>query len=946
VADTGYATDFFVSHADADTQWAEWIAAELERAGYKVIVKTWDFRPGENSLARLDEALAACRHTLCVLSPDYVDSEVAARTAAHHQDLQGKERALIPVRVKDCAVPPLMGPYIQVDLSGTEDEEEARRLLLDGVAQSVPRVARGGFPKSSAARARFPLVPQEAFELRGHRPDPYFTGRDGELATLYRAFRAGSPTAAVQAVTGLGGLGKTRLAVEYAYRHAAAYGTVWWVRAEDPATMRGDYVELAQALGLPCENDSQAIAALRADLRKRRDWLLIFDNAEDANGLFALLPDRHPGHVLITSRRREWPHTESHHLDNLPAPAAVDYLQRRGGVADAGRALDLAEALGRLPLALVQAASVIASGMPVADYLDELHKQSPELFAEGRAADHELTIDSTWRVSVDRLAQRSPAAVALFQLAAFLAAEAIPVSRLAPTALMPTELADALSSRFQLHKATAALGEYSLAETAEGLLSIHRMVQAVTRADLGDDAAHWAGLALGVIAEAFPRNVTDPGLWDDCERFLAHALACTGHAGRLRVEITTTVQLIVRVTEYLLARGRIDSAAVVLAPALSMAEQFSNDDPVYLSCRTTYGALLFDQGSLPAAREVREEVYQASLSTLGFEHPDTLRAGRDLVEVLYAQGHMARAARLQDQVTEASITLRGLSDLETITSLAYQATILNSNGEYTRARAIQEQVLETRRQALGEEHPDTLVARLNLSATLFRLGKRSDAQAMQEQVVEARTRLLGDEHPNTLGAKIYLASTLFQQGDVSQARAMQEQVLKAQTRLLGDEHHDTLVAKLDLASTLFQQGDLSQAREMTEQALEALQRVLGADQPETLRARAALATVMVAQGELQEAISLLFESLTVSMEVFGKKHTATTEAAWQLLGHFGAQETVRRRAFIMQYLSWLGTEPSAGLTAEQKKIRDEIKLVIYVGKKKPPPKKPPARKRR
>jgi tetratricopeptide (TPR) repeat protein len=1030
VPDSEYAMDFFVSHADTDTQWAEWIAAELERAGYGVIVKAWDFRPGENSLARHDEALATCRHTLCVLSPAYVESEVAARTAAHYQALEGKERALIPVRVADCVVPPLLGPYIQIDLADIDDEDAALQQLLTGVAGRVPRVARGGFPKSSRTRVRFPGVAQDAFELRGHRPDPYFVGRDDELADLYRALRAGRPTSAVQVITGLGGLGKTRLAVEYAFRHDTAYSTVWWIRAEDSATMRGDYVELAQTLGLPFDNDNQAIAALRQELRRRRDWLLIFDNAEDPDDLFALLPEKHQGHVLVTSRRREWPHTETHRIGNLSTPAAVEYLEQRGRVADATKARDLAEALGCLPLGLVQAASVVAGGMPVADYLDALHKQSPELFSEGRAPDHELTIDSTWRVSVDHLTRRSSAAVAVFRLAAFLAADAIPLAMLKPTADMPTELSEALANPFQLNRATAALGEYSLAETTEGLLSIHRMVQAVTRAELVGEAPHWAGLALAAVVAAFPENVEDPRSWEDCERLLAHVLTCTAHANHLHIETTPTVQLLDNVTRYLLARGRIDTAATVLAQALDMAEQLRRDDLVYLSSRNTLGLLLMHRGDPSAARKVLEEVYEARSSVLGSENLETLRAARDLVQALYGQGHLVQAAELQDRVVEKFIAILGPNDLETVTSLAYQATIFFGNGRHEHARALEEQVLEARRQVLGEDHPDTLLAKLNLAITVSVLGKRSEARAMEEQVVEARRRVLGEDHPGTLMAKLHLAETLFLQGALNAARTLEGQVVEARRRVLGEDHPDTLMAKANLGTTLVAMGDLdqgrtlheevleargrvlgedapatldaklslaetlraqnelSQSRAMAEQVLEARCRDLGEDHPNTLRAelnlvdtlqaqnelsqaraigervleglrqklgddqletqyaRTSLAKTMFAQGDLQGATLLLTESLAISLRIFGKTHTVTTEAAWTMLQQFGVHETQRRNAFIFMYLAWLSTASASQLTAEQKKIKEELKRVIYVGKTDSRPKKPRPKKHR
>src|SRR5262249_52924849 len=149
-------------------------------------------------------------------------------------------------------------------------------------------------------------------------------------------------------------------------------------------TLRSDFVELAQELNLPSEQDDTAVASLRQELQRRRDWLLIFDNAEDPDAIFRLLPDRHSGHVLITTRRRDWPYAETRRLGDLSSQAAVEYLQRLGKVTDAGIAEELAEALGRLPLALAQAASVIANGMAASDYLGLLREQSPELFAEGR----------------------------------------------------------------------------------------------------------------------------------------------------------------------------------------------------------------------------------------------------------------------------------------------------------------------------------------------------------------------------------------------------------------------------------------------------------------------------------------------------------------------------------------------------------------------------------
>ena len=788
--------DFFVSHADVDLEWAEWIAAELEGAGYGVIVKAWDFRPGDNIVTRHDEALASCRHTICVLSENYLVSEAAARTAAQYQDLTGKDRALIPVKVADCDAPPLLAPTIAIDLSITEDADEARRLLLAGVGERAERVARRSFPGARAAKLRFPGRPAEIWDLRGQRADPFFTGRDDELASLHRALRAGHPASAVQVITGLGGQGKTALAVEYAFRHAGAYDLVWWVRAEDPATLRGDFVELAAELGLPTEKDDHAITVLRRELRNRRDWLLIFDNAEDPGKLFRLLPDRHSGHVLVTSRRRDWSRAETRDLDVLPVQAAADYLRRKGQVAGSGRTDDLAEALGCLPLALVQAASAIAEGIGADEYLGLIRQQSAKVFAEGQVSERDVTIATTWRVSVDRLAVRSAAAVALFRLSAFLAADAIPLTRLTAVDGMPAELASALTDPLQRRQATAALGEYSLARTAGGLLSIHRLVQAVTRAELGDDARHWAGMAVAVIAAAFPGDEKDPACWERCEELLTHALTCADHAVGLQVDTIATTELLNRVARYLLARSRLGPAKAVLDQAFTAGVALDHENPAYLSCRNTYGKYLLlhgDKGEQTTAVAVQKEVYEARIRTLGVEHPDTLRAGRDYVEALHREGRRAEAAALHEQLTESFRAVLGPDHLETITALAYRATILHDAGEYGQARVLEEQVVKARTEKLGEDHADTLLAWSNLAETIREMGELNKAQAITEQVLATSIKALGEDSLAVLVARTDLAGMLLEQGYRDQAIALLTKCLETASQLLGIK--DTFVTE-------------------------------------------------------------------------------------------------------------------------------------------------------
>ncbi|MBO3745844.1 tetratricopeptide repeat protein [Streptosporangiaceae bacterium NEAU-GS5] len=917
MSDAEYTKDFFISHADADVHWAEWIAGELENNGYTVIHKGWDILPGHNLLAKIDEALSTCRHTLHVLS-DKHNADIAARTAALNQGLDGKDRALIPIRVSDGDIPPLLETLVTIDLRGAE-ESEARRRLLAGVAKQVERVARSGFPNKSAKKTRFPGDEPEVFQLRGKRAEPSFIGRDDMLTDLYRALRAGRPTSPIQAIVGLGGLGKTQLAVEYAFRHAAAYDVVWWVRAEDPATLRGDYAELATELDLPFDKDDQAIAALRQTLRRRKNWLLIFDNAEDPDELLPLLPDKTSGHVLITSRRPEWPHAEIKHLEVLPSAAATEYLRQWGGVSSSDTARDLAEALGGLPLALTHAASTIR-GMSASEYLDLLHRQSPELFAPGASGNHQATIASTWRVSFDHLAARSPSAVALFRLAAFLGAEAIPIDQILPVPDMPAELAQTLTDPFRRSDATQALGEYSLAKTGDGLMSIHRMVQAVTRAALGAEEPRWAGFALATMSIAFPIEVGDPAFWPACEPLLPHALSSAQHARRLHVDIAEAIDLLERIARYLLARGRLDQAAAVVEDALNSSKELPAEADEYLHCRNTQGLILLNQGDHHGACLAQEEVYQTRIRKRGDSDLDTLRAGRDLVEALFRQGQWMQATELQNQLVDAFTAVLGTEDLETVKAVAYQATLLRTAGHYWQARTLEEQVLEARRRILGGEHPDTLTAIGNLAGTLHAQGEYHRAHALQEQVLEARRRILGNEHPATLTAISILAGTLHVQGEYHRARTLQEQVLEARRRILGNEHPDTLTAISNLAGTLHAQGEYHHARTLQEQALEAKRRILGNEHPDTLTAIGNLAGNLSAQGEHHHARTLQEQALEARRRLLGNEHPDTLTAIGNLAGTLHAQgEYHRAHALQEQVLEarrrLLGDEHPATLTA-------------------------------
>jgi hypothetical protein len=417
--------DFFISYTGADIAWAEWIAQTLEDAGYTTVLQAWDFRPGDNFIQRMDQALAEANRVLAVLSPAYFASEYARDewTAALVR-ARGERDRLLPVRIAACQLPPVLANRVYVDLVDL-DEPAVEAGLLDGVqpGRAKPK-GKLSFPGGQAKPelVSFPGRSPKIFEVPPR--NRHFTGRGDLLQALRDRLAATSSGAVVQAeaIHGLGGIGKTQLAIEYAHRYAADYDLIWWITAEQPVTIPGQLTRLARRLDLPeLSGLEDQVAALFEELRQRDRWLLLYDNAEDPASLASVRPPAGTGHLLVTSRNPAWGEIAATlRLDVLTRDQAVALLRQRLGRNDPAFE-QLAEVLGDLPLALAQAAAYLeATCTPPGEYLSLLGERLGELLAQGQPSDYPATVATTWSVTLDRLRGEAPAALDPLALCAFL----------------------------------------------------------------------------------------------------------------------------------------------------------------------------------------------------------------------------------------------------------------------------------------------------------------------------------------------------------------------------------------------------------------------------------------------------------------------------------------------------------------------------------------------
>ena len=576
----------------------------MENKKYTTILQAWDFRPGSNFVLKMQQAATEANRTIAVLSPDYLNAEYTQPewAAAFIQDPTGEKGTLLPVRVRPCELEGMLPLIIYIDLVEL-DESKARQVLLEGIKRErIKPTTQPAFPGSIqrqiTKQPHFPGALPPIWNVPYQR-NPNFTGRAQLLSDLQKTLTSG-PTALTQVIRGLGGVGKTQLALEYAYRNTDKYHIIWWIRSEDSATLASDYSSLAQALDLPEKNaaDQPAIVeAVRHYLEQHQNWLLVFDNADDPALIKKYIPQSNTGHVLVTSRNPNWRGTASPlSVQILERDESIDFLLKRTGQTDIKAAGALADALGDLPLALEQAGAYIeAAGTSLSSYLDMFTIHRNKLLDRSTpSTDYPDTIATTWEISINEVRKTCQIGVDLLNLCAFLASDDIYEELIKEGAkYLPNSLAPAVINSLIFNDAIMSLRRYSLIEVKIGTMSVHRMVQAVVRDKLtDDDKKKWAEVAVQIVDNAFPDDSDDVVTWTQCSRLLPHALVAAEYSEELDVAANATGRLLNETGLYLQGRAQFIEAKKNYERALKIClEYYGENHPNTVIVQTNLNSL-------------------------------------------------------------------------------------------------------------------------------------------------------------------------------------------------------------------------------------------------------------------------------------------------------------------------------------------------------------------
>ncbi len=848
--------DFFISYTRADRRWAEWIAWHLEEAGYRTVLQAWDFHAGGNFVLDMDTATRQSERTIAVLSPDYFASRFTPSewAAAFRRDPKGEQGILLPIRVRSCDVEGLLGPISYLDLVDRSEQEALATLLAEVPRQRRKPVQAPSFPSTSKPD-RFPgALP--ALWMVPFRHNRLFTGRETILLHLHETLTRGKRVALTQVINGLGGIGKTQIAIEYAYRYFSEYQAVLWMRADSQQSILSSFLEMANLLQLPEQKEQETaliVSAVQRWYRSHPGWLLIVDNADELDLVQPFLPEGQ-GQIILTSRSQitRGIADETLPLDVMDAEEGALLLLRcakrvRSDLSleaiseqELAEAKKLVDTLGGLPLALDQAGAYIEeTGCSVAAYLTLYQEQHSRLLKQrgSLAKDSPQSVATTWSLSFKKVKQANLTATDLLQLCAFLAPDAIPEEVITKgAASLGPRLSPVASNPINLDKAIAALRAYSLVRrnAAEKTLSVHRLVQAVQRESMtAEKQKQWKQRAVQAVNASYP-DVQDISQWDACERWLPHALVCATWIEQESINMADAASLLNRTGYYLDDRARYAEAEPLYQRALSIRVQ-----------------------------------------QLGPHHPDTAQSLNNLALLYQAQGKYEQAEPLYQRALAIREQQLGPQHPATAQSLNNLAALYQDQGKYEQAEPLYQRALAIREQQLGPQHPSTATSLNNLAGLYQDQGKYSQAEPLYQRALAIREQQLGPQHPSTATSLNNLAGLYQAQGKDEQAEPLYQRALQIYEQQLGPDHPDTATSLNNLAQLYRTQGKYEQAEPLYQRALAICEQQLGLQHPDTAQSLNNLAALYRAQGKYEQAEPLYQRALAIHEQQLGPQHPTT-----------------------------------------------------------------------
>jgi tetratricopeptide (TPR) repeat protein len=727
-----------------------------------------------------------------------------------------------------------------------------------------------------------------------YQRNPLFTGRDACLQTLHQYLSVDHLVAATQsyAVHGLGGIGKTQLAIEYAYHYLLEYTAVLWIQAENEENIISSFLTVADLLQLPeCQDarQQQIIAAVQRWLSTHSRWLLIWDNLEEIELFQHYLPVGYQGKVLITTRQQALG-TLVHgiELPTMSQKEGVLFLLKRAKVleprasdqqvqqisqrlpAEYAAAEELVQSMGGLPLALDQAGAYIEeTGCGLAGYL-QLYQQKRKQLLQRRGTlseEHPQSTAATLTLAYQRAKELDPAAADLLCLCAFLYPDDIPEELIEAGAECLSEpLCHVVKDPYLFNQAVATLRTLSLvrrsAETRT--LSVHRLVQVVLREQMDESTCRaWVERTVSVVCRAIPHSIgIVAARWPLYQRYLVHAEVCAHLIQEWGINSLEAGRLLNRAGGYLGERAQYESAKRLLTQGLALCQNLAEPERVEMAKSLTgLGVIYWQQGQYEQAEELCSRALEMCERYLGTEHLDTSHALSNLAMIYMSQGKYIEAEPLEMRVLHIAQHIgESLGLASSLLSVGY---LRSEQGKYTEAEQLYLQALSLGKQHLGADNPYLSYYFNNLGELYMKQGRYGEAEQLHTHALCIRERQLGAAHPDVAVCLNNLATIYIDRCEYIKAEQFLMRALDIHEQQWGLEHPQAAATINELATLRLHQGRYADAEQLFLRALHIREQRLGIRHPYLALTLDGLARLYVRQERLAEAEECFLRVLTI-----------------------------------------------------------------------------------
>jgi tetratricopeptide (TPR) repeat protein len=784
----------FISYSRKDGKWLDALTtmlAPVVRAGIASV--WWDkkIKPSQIWRHEIDAAMASTRVAVLLVSPhflasDFIQNEELPYLLATATRQRGVK--LLWVLVSPCLYEysPLQDIQAAHDISKSLSELKGshRQAAIANISRAVVEAL------SAHPHAADPGFAPPLHNLPYPSLGDLFTGRYQELDALI-----GGGTAAITqsaAISGLGGIGKTRLAVEYAWRFGHRYTAVWFVRADSPENLRRNLASLAEPelLNLPeweAQVEDKTVAAVKRSLREHPGWLMILDNVdtpEAAGAVLEILPSLYKGRALITSRLTPWPASVwKRSLDTLARDEAVHFLLHRTedgrtkAADDATQATALAEALDGLPLALEQAAAfIVRNRMRLVDYLRawEGERRRVLQWFDPQVMRYPASVAATWQHTFQQL---TPTAAALLRLTAFLAPDPIPVEifeqgaeHVKRAAELFCEEAGMAADRKTIREAMADLADYSLITRQDGgMLVVHRMVQEALRSQVPEEHRRdWIEGALRIVDDAAVEGSDDVRTWPVWDRLRPHVAEIVARADEVGI-VEPTNRLLSDLGILLWAKGLYSEAEPLVRHALATAEaSFGNQHPNVAVPLNNLAWLLKETNRLDEAEPLMRRALDIDQASFGKEHPRVAVQLSNLAQLLQDTNRLEEAEPLMQRALDIDQASFGNQHPNVARDLNNLAQLLQDTNRREEAEPLMRRALAIDEASLDPQHPNVASSLNNLGRLLQATKRLGEAEPLMRRAVEIYETSLGPGHPRTQNAQRNLAKLLAERAQTSE----------------------------------------------------------------------------------------------------------------------------------------------------------------------------------